>query len=78
MKQKTRGMSIRYKLLIPVGVIVLIICVLMSAAAYTSIKKNVEAMARSQAASVANASVNKLDSAILSNIAEGDEGTDAY
>jgi len=54
MKQKVRKMSIRLKLLIPVGVIILAICTLLSVFAYNTLQEEMMGVAQSEAQTVSS------------------------
>ena len=78
MKQKVRKMSIRLKLLIPVGVIILAICTLLSVFAYNTLQDEMMGVAQSEAQTVANIAANVVDPDILPTIKPGDEETENY
>ncbi|MBE5887560.1 MAG: methyl-accepting chemotaxis protein [Lachnospiraceae bacterium] len=78
MKQKVRKMSIRLKLLIPVGVIILAICTLLSVFAYNTLQEEMMGVAQSEAQTVANIAANVVDPDILPTIKPGDEETENY
>ena len=78
MKQKVRKMSIRLKLLIPVGVIILGICLLLGMFAYNTLQEEMMGVAQSEAQTVANIAANVVDPDILPTIKPGDEETENY
>lgn len=78
MKQKVRKISIRLKLLIPVGAIFLIICSLLSLFAYGTVQEEMTLMGRKQAQSVAQITVVTLDGTKIAGIKLGDEYTANY
>ena len=53
MKQKVRKLSIRLKLLIPMGAIFLIVCTLLSVFSYNTLQEELMAVAQSEAKTVA-------------------------
>ena len=78
MKQKVRKMSIRLKLLIPVGVVILAICALLSVFSYNTLQEEMMGVAQSEAQTVANIAANVVDPDILPTIKPGDEETENY
>ncbi|MBO5098475.1 MAG: methyl-accepting chemotaxis protein [Agathobacter sp.] len=78
MKQKVRKMSIRLKLLVPVGVVILGICLLLSVFSYNTLQEEMMGVAQSEAHTVANIAANVVDPDILTTIKPGDEETENY
>ena len=78
MKQRVRKMSIRLKLLIPVGVVILGICLLLSVFSYNTLQEEMMGVAQSEAQTVANIAANVVDPDILPTIKPGDEETENY
>ena len=78
MKQKVRKISIRLKLLVPVGAIILIICSLLSLFSYNTIQEEMISMARKQAQSVAEMTVVTLDGTKIAGVKPGDEYSPNY
>ena len=78
MKQKVRKMSIRVKLLAPVGVIIALLCVTMSMFAYNTVTEEMMELAQSEAKTVATLSASAVDAEILPTIQVGDEETENY
>ena len=78
MKQKVRKMSIRWKLLIPVGVIIFVICTLLSKFSYNRLQEEMMAIAQSEAQTVGTFAASKIDAGLLSTIRPGEENTQKY
>ena len=78
MKQKVRKLSIRLKLLVPVGVVILAICSLLSVFAYNTLQEEMIGVAQSEAQTVANIAANAVDPDILPTIKPGDEEKEKY
>ena len=78
MKQKVRKMSIRLKLLVPVGIIIAALCTTLSMFAYNTVTEEMVALAQSEAKTVATLAASAVDPDILPQIQEGDEETEAY
>ena len=78
MKQKVRKLSIRLKLLVPVGVVILAICSLLSVFAYNTLQEEMMGVAQSEAQTVANIAANAVDPDILPTIKPGDEEKEKY
>ncbi len=78
MKQKVRKMSIRLKLMIPTGLVLLVICSLLSVFSYNTVQEEMMALAQSEAQTVATLAAKSLDPSIVKQILPGDEETEAY
>lgn len=78
MKQKVRKLSIRLKLLVPVGVVILAICILLSLFAYNTLEEEMMGVAQSEAQTVANIASKAVKADVLQDIQPGDEETEAY
>ncbi len=78
MKQKVRKLSIRVKLLAPVGLVILLICAILSVYAYNTVERQMMTLARSEAQTVATLAANALDPSVLVTLEEGDEETSEY
>lgn len=78
MKQKVRKMSIRLKLMIPTGLVLLAVCVLLSMFSYNTVQEEMMALAQSEAQTVATLAAKSLDPSIVKQIVPGDEETEAY
>ena len=78
MKQKVRKLSIRLKLLVPVGVVILAICTLLSLFSYNTLKEEMMGVAQSEAQTVANIASKAVKADVLPDIHPGDEETEAY
>ena len=78
MKQKVRKMSIRLKLLIPVGVVILLICSTLSVFSYNTLEEEMMGVAQSEAQTVANIASKAVDAELVATIKPGDEETENY
>lgn len=78
MRQKVRKISIRLKLLLPVGAIILAICTLLSVFSYNTIQNEMLALAQSEAQTVAKIAASTLNPAVLEQLVPGDEEGDSY
>ena len=78
MKQKVRKLSIKLKLLIPVGLIVLIICSVLGVTSYTALKNTVLSMAMTEATNIAQVTADAMDANALGNMKVGDEKLPFY
>ncbi|MGN1156410.1 MAG: methyl-accepting chemotaxis protein, partial [Agathobacter sp.] len=78
MKQKVRKMSIRWKLILPVGVVIFIVCTLLSLFSAKNVEAQMLFMAKKQAQSVAEMTAISMDASKLASIKPGDENTEAY
>lgn len=78
MKQKVRKLSIRVKLLVPVVIVIIAICSMMSMVLYNTMESNMMALAQSEAQTVATIAASAVDPKVLPTIQPGDEETEAY
>ncbi len=78
MKQKVRRISIRIKLLAPVGAVILAICTLLSVFSYSTIKEEMMTLAQSEALTVAKMAASSFDPALLEAVQPGSEDSDEY
>lgn len=78
MKQKVRKMSIRWKLILPVGVVIFLVCTLLSLFSAKNVEGQMLFMAKKQAQSVAEMTAISLDASKLASLKPGDENTEAY
>ena len=78
MKQKVRKISIRMKLLVPVGFIVLLLCAVLGFTAYSSVQEVALSLARNQAEVAATVTAAALDANALANLKPGDERLPYY
>lgn len=77
--QKVRKMSIRIKLLVPVVVVILTVCSLLSAFAYMTLQEEMIAMGQLQSQTVAALAAANMDADVVAEITEpGMEDTDLY
>ncbi len=78
MKQKVRKLSIRAKLMIPMGIIIAIVCTFLSVFAYNTAETEMMKLAQSEAQTVASIAANSVDARVLGLIRPGDETTVNY
>lgn len=78
MKQKTRKMSIKTKILFLSSALIFIICILLGAMAYVNIKIGLTSMGIEEAEMAAKVAVDVADSELVSKLAPGCEATDEY
>lgn len=78
MSMKTRKMSIKFKILIPSAILIILICVIVGSSAYKKVEKKMINMGIEQAEVAAQVTQNQLDVDKLKTISEGDEQSEAY
>ena len=78
MKQKTRKMSIKTKLLLLSSTLILVICMLLGVLAYVSVKSGMIEMGVEEAEMAAKVAVDVADSELVSKIVPGCESTEEY
>ncbi len=78
MKQKTRKLSIRTKILLPTSILIILICTILGISSYRSIKSGMVAMGVEEAAMVAKVAVNVIDTDLVSQLTPGCEDTEEY
>lgn len=78
MKQKTRKMNIRLKILLPSSLLILVICMGLGVLAYMSINSGMTAMGVEEAEMAAKVAVNVVDAELVSQLTPGCESTEAY
>ncbi len=77
--QKVRKFSIRLKLLIPMAIVILAVCSLLSAFAYMTVQEEMVAMGQTQAKTVASLAEASLEAEVIAQITKPDmESTDLY
>lgn len=72
-KRKTRGLSIRVKILFPASILIILLCVTLGVSSYVRMKDGLIAMAVEQAQMAAVVSVKVLDGEKLAKLKPGDE-----
>ena len=77
-KQKVRKLSVWIKLLVPVSVVVLGVCSLLSAFSYLTLQEEMIAMGQTQAQTVAALTAGNLDAEVLTQMQPGMEDTTEY
>lgn len=78
MKQKTRKLSIRMKILLPVSALIILICVIMGISSYRQINSGMVAMGVEQADMASAVAVDVVDGELLKNLAPGCEESTEY
>ena len=78
-KQKVRKISIWWKLLVPVNVVVLALCLLLGLFSYNTLEEEMMAMGQTQALTVGRLAETSLDANVIAQITQpGMEDTDLY
>lgn len=77
-KLKLRGLSIRMKILIPVELMIVLVCVVLGVVAYQKIYSGMVAMGVEQAEMAANVVAQVIDGDLVAQLEPGSEGTDSY
>lgn len=77
-KKKTRGMTIRTKIMMPVSLVIVLICVLMGVNSYSRFKDNMVKMGVEEADMAATLTLETLDGDQISLMVEGAETTQEY
>ena len=77
-KIRTRGLTIRAKILIPAILIIVFICALMGYNSYTRFKETMVKMGVEEADMVATIVVDSLDANLVSQVTVGSEDTQVY
>lgn len=78
MKQKTRKMSVRMKILFSTSVLIMIICVALGSAAFRRIKESMISMGVEEADMAATIALKVIDGDLVSGIEPGDEESEEY
>ncbi len=78
MKKKTRRLSIKVKLLLAIGIVMIGMTVALGAGAYQKVKEDMISMGIDQAKVAARVAREQVDGDMLASLQPGDEGTDAY
>ncbi len=78
MKQKTRKLSIRVKILLPVIVLVTVLCVILGVSSYKRMEEGMVAMGVEQADMVSKMAVKVVDGELLKTLEPGCEDSEAY
>lgn len=77
-KQKTRGLSIRAKLLVPTSILIILFCAAMGITSYLRIKDGLVSMGVEEAQMAAEIAASVIDSEKLAALTPEDEGGEAY
>ena len=78
MRKKVRKWSIRYKILVPSGILVMIMCIIMGLNAYSRIRSGMIALGVEEARMAAAMAESAVDGDTIREIREGAEGSEAY
>jgi len=78
MKQKTRKLGIRLKIMIPTVLVLIVACVFMGGSSYVQISNGMVEMGVEQAKMAADIAVTVVDGDLLENLQPGDEHSRAY
>jgi len=78
MRRHVRKMSIRIKILVPVAILIVAICVLLGLSAYQNTHGNMVQMGVEQANIAADIALTMTDGDLVAQITKGTEGTEAY
>ncbi len=76
--QKTRKLSIRWKILNPVSLIILLLAVVLGANSYAAVSSGMIEMGVEEAAMAANIAVSGVDGDLLARMSKEDAGSEAY
>lgn len=77
-RKKPRKLSIRYKILLPATLLIIVICVVMGVSSYSRMKENLIQEGMTQARTAANITVDMLDAAKVENLEEKGESSSDY
>ena len=77
-KIRTRGLSIRAKILIPSIIIIVFVCALMGYNSYTRFEESMVKMGVEEADMAATIVVDSLDAGLVSQVTVGSEDTQVY
>lgn len=78
MKQKTRRLSIRVKILLPVSFLIVLLCVVIGISSYRKMNDGMVAMGVEQADMASNVAVEVIDGDLLKGLMPGCEESEAY
>ena len=78
MKQKTRKLSIRMKILLPICALIVLVCMIMGISSYQQINDGMVAMGMEQADMASAIAVNVIDADLLKGLAPGCEESEEY
>lgn len=78
MKKKVRKYSIRYKILIPISVLILLICALLGYNGYNRVKTGMISLGIEQASMAVNLAASVIDGDEIAAIREGSEEAEEY
>ena len=78
MRHKTRKLSIRMKILLPVSALIIIICLVMGVSSFKQINDGMVEMGVEQADRAAGMALNTIDAELLKGLEPGCEDSEAY
>ena len=78
MKEKTRKLSIKVKILLPAGLLIVLLCLTLGAAAYRAIQDGMVAMGVEEAQMAAKIAINSVDGDLVEQLETGCEETEGY
>ena len=78
MRQKTRRLSIRTKILLPANLITFVVCIVLGLEAYTGIHEGMVAMGVEEAQMAATIAMDVADGDVIENLVPGSEDTEEY
>lgn len=78
MKEKTRRLSIRYKILVPASILILIVCTIMGVSAYRRLQDGIITLGMEQASMMAKIALDSTDGNLVQQLEPGCEGTVEY
>lgn len=76
--RKVRRLSILYKMIIPMGALIICICVLLGMVAYDRVKNGMVGLAVEEADMAASVALSAVDGDVVASLKEGSEGTAGY
>lgn len=78
MRQKTRKLSIRVKILLPVSILILLICIVMGASGYKRISDGMVSVGVEEAQMAAEIAMDVIDGDLVAQLVPGCENTEGY
>lgn len=78
MKQRTRKLSIRFKILLPISILIIAICAVLGISSYRSINEGMVEMGVEQAKMAAQTAMTAIDGDLVAELTPGCEDTEGY
>ncbi|MCH5248754.1 MAG: methyl-accepting chemotaxis protein [Lachnospiraceae bacterium] len=78
MKQKTRAFSIKVKIIVPVSILILLVCIVMGVSAYKRINDGMVSVGIEEAQMAAEIASDVIDGDLVSQLVPGCENTEGY